>query len=122
MSLYDGIKDVANVVRKADNIELYQQLLDLGQIALDMQDEIRSLRQENYELKKKQDLDKDIVRHPENYVTIKSDDQQLKYCSVCWDNDRKLIQMKSLDKGSSYYCHVCKIKFNLQNQLPYPYY
>lgn len=28
MNLYDGIKDIAKTVRKADNIELYQELLD----------------------------------------------------------------------------------------------
>ena len=37
MGLYDGIKDVAKVVQKADNIELYQKLLDLSSQALDMQ-------------------------------------------------------------------------------------
>lgn len=30
MGLYDGIKDVAKVVQKADNIELYQKLIDLS--------------------------------------------------------------------------------------------
>ena len=31
MSLYDGIKDVAKVIQKADNVDLYRQLLDLCQ-------------------------------------------------------------------------------------------
>ena len=37
MGLYEGIKDIANIVQKADNIDLYRQLLDLGAQALDMQ-------------------------------------------------------------------------------------
>ena len=30
MSLYDAFKDAMNMAQKADNIELYRQLLDLG--------------------------------------------------------------------------------------------
>ncbi len=30
MGLYESIKDVANLVQKADNIGLYKQLLDLS--------------------------------------------------------------------------------------------
>lgn len=30
MGLYDGIKDAAKLIQKADNIELYQKLLDLS--------------------------------------------------------------------------------------------
>ena len=55
MGLYDGIKDVAKVVQQADNIELYQKLLDLSSQALDMQNEISRLTMENAELKKIKD-------------------------------------------------------------------
>ena len=113
MSLYDGIKDVANVVRKADNIELYQQLLDLGQIALDMQDQIRELKQENYELKRCRENEQQIERHIETYITLKNDESKLKYCSVCWDRERKLIQMTPFDDRKAYFCFVCKSKVYL---------
>ena len=43
MSLYEGIKDVASVLQKADNIELYKQLLDLGKEALSLQQEVSRL-------------------------------------------------------------------------------
>ena len=103
MSLYEGIKDVAKVVQKADNIELYQQLLDLSQQALDMQEEIRQLKQEIYDLKKKQDLEDRIVRHETKkvdsyyyehpYITLSGDTNNIRYCAICWGRDRKLIQL-----------------------------
>lgn len=40
MGLYEGIKDAIGLAQKADNIDLYKQLLDLGAQALDMQAEI----------------------------------------------------------------------------------
>ena len=34
MSLYDAMKDVISIAQKADNIELYRQLLDLSAQAI----------------------------------------------------------------------------------------
>ena len=39
MGLYDGIKDAAKVIQKADNIELYEKLLDLSAQALELQND-----------------------------------------------------------------------------------
>ena len=39
MGLYDGIKDVAKVLQKADNIDLYSKLIDLSAQALEIQQE-----------------------------------------------------------------------------------
>ena len=50
MSFYDAIKEAINLAQKADNIELYRQLLDLGAQALEMQNEIAQLKMENMEL------------------------------------------------------------------------
>ena len=57
MGLYENIKDVANVLQKADNIELYSRLIDLSSQALDMQDELSKLRTENRDLKEKKRLE-----------------------------------------------------------------
>lgn len=52
MGLYEGIKDIAKVLQQADNIPLYQQLLDLSTQALELQGEVARLRAENEELKR----------------------------------------------------------------------
>ena len=52
MKLLDMLKDVLNVAQKADNIELYKQLLDVNRAALDVQSEIIEIKNENQELKK----------------------------------------------------------------------
>lgn len=41
MGIYDAFKDALNVAQKADNIELYRQLLDLSAQVLDLQAEMR---------------------------------------------------------------------------------
>jgi len=91
MGLYEGIKDAIGIAQKADNIELYRQLLDLGAQALDMQAEITRLREENEELKKANDLESRIIMHKENYITLKDDAEEIHYCSNCWGLNHKLI-------------------------------
>ena len=107
MGLYEGIKDVAKVVQQADNIELYRQLVDLSAQALDMQSEINRLTAENTELRKKQDLEAAIVRHNGLYVTLEGNENIL-YCSHCWDSERKLIQM--FTENGKYRCPHCNIE------------
>jgi len=120
MSLYDGIKDVAKIVQQADNIDLYRQLLDLSAQALDLQAENAKLREENEQLKK-QRIDEDrITRHRQPYLTLAGDDQQLKYCAVCWDSSHKLIQMKEMTNRATYgsstslFCNSCKSHCKLE--------
>ena len=76
MGLYEGIKDVAKVVQQADNIELYRQLLDLSAQALDLQAENGQLKEELHELKKKQDLE-------ENIIQLRCDSDGEFYCPHC---------------------------------------
>ena len=62
MSFYDAIKDAASLAQKADNIELYRQLLDLSAQALDLQAEVARLKEENAELKKRRDIAEKIIQ------------------------------------------------------------
>lgn len=105
MGLYEGIKDIANIAQKADNIELYKQLLDLGAQALEMQDEIRKLKEENEELKKANDLESRIIMHKENYITLKDDAEEIHYCPNCWGLNHKLIP--KTERG----CFECERKW-----------
>lgn len=106
MGLYDGIKDVAKVVQKADNIELYQKLLDLSAQALDMQNTINLLTEENRRLKEYNEISRDIIRHSETYITLTNDKNDIKYCSYCWDAEHKLIQINEYS-GGYFRCNRC---------------
>lgn len=108
MAIYDAVKDLLKTAQKADNIELYKQLLDLGQQALDMQDEIIKLRNELSTLKKKSDLEDRIIRHKNLYITLREDKSNTVYCSHCWDNDRKLIQV-AVENSGAFSCPKCRI-------------
>lgn len=109
MGFYEAIKDVAKLAQKADNIELYQRLLDLSAQALDLQAENTKLREENAELRKKRDLANEIVRHKEPYITLRNDEEMLRYCSHCWDTDEKLVQLACDERIGTFECPHCKV-------------
>jgi len=98
MGLYEGIKDVAKIVQQADNIDLYRQLIDLSSQALDMQSEIVRLTNEVKELRTEKDIEQQIVRYKELFVTLK-EKPDIRYCSHCRDSDKKLIQIQCYDNG-----------------------
>ncbi len=105
MGFYEGIKDAIVLAQKADNADLIKQLLDLGAQALEMQDEIRKLKEENAELKKANDLESRIIMHKENYITLKDDAEEIHYCPNCWGLTHKLIP--KTENG----CYECERKW-----------
>lgn len=107
MGLYDAMKDAVSLAQKADNIELYRQLLDLSAQALELQAEVSRLREENAELKKRSDTASKIIRHEEPCITLKGDEVVLYYCSHCWDSEQLLIQLNCHDDGI-FHCPHCK--------------
>lgn len=107
MGLYEGIKDAVGLAQKADNIELYQKLIDLSKQALDMQEEINQLKSENRTLKINEDIEQKIIRYSDKtIISLKDDPNGLIYCSICWDKDKRLIQVPKKENGM-YYCNVC---------------
>ena len=109
MNLYDRIKDIAKIVWKADNIELYQELLELSDRARVMQVEISRLKEENERLRKEKDISDRIVRHPESFITLKGSSPTFYYCTHCWDSNSQLIQLKCNDYYGTFECPHCQM-------------
>lgn len=117
MSFYDAFKDALSIAQKADNVELYRQLLDLSAQALDLQAEVMRLKEENTELKKRQDLSVFLIRHTETFITKKDEKPILRYCSHCWDADEKLVQLSCDEDDGTFICPHCKMKGTYDVQL-----
>lgn len=69
-----------------------------------MQAEITKLREENAELKKKENISSKIVRHQEPYITKTGDEPAILYCSHCWDSEELLIQLKCDERKGVFEC------------------
>jgi len=53
IGIFDELKSIAKVLREADKIEQYQQILDVQERLLEMQNKIAELESENKDLKEK---------------------------------------------------------------------
>lgn len=115
MSFYEAFKDAVNMAQKADNIELYRQLLDLSAQALELQAEVARLKEENAELKKRRDITDKVIRHEEPCITLDGDTTELYYCSHCWDSERLLIQL-SCHANGMFDCPHCRATGNYSNE------
>lgn len=109
MKIVDAVKGVLTVVQKSNDLGLQKQLLDVYQMALDLQDEITKLKAENAELRKGQDLESRIIRHEEPYITLQDETPEIRYCAICWGNNKKLIQM------SNGHCFNCEATWRAVN-------
>lgn len=115
MGFYDAFKDALKLAQKADNLELYRQLLDLGTQALDLQEENARLKEEIHNLRKEKDIEHHIVRHTQPFITLDDDEQNLPYCAICWAKEKKLYQMLM----QSYYGEMKAVCKNCNNRCPY---
>lgn len=94
------------MVRKADNIDLYSQILDLQQEALELVEENIGLKNEIRELKIVEGIQEKLEFRENRYYLI--DDEKIEkgpFCSSCWDTSNKLIRLHEYD----YYiaCPAC---------------
>ena len=106
MDLYDNLKEIAHALKGDEQRELYEQLIDLSAQALALQHEVYRLTVENAEIRKNNQIENQIQRHKEPYITLRYDNEQILYCARCWDYEKKLVQVKCLDSGT-YRCMQC---------------
>lgn len=103
-----GIKNVADIVKKADNLELYAMLLDLQSKALELQEENTQLKQQLEDRSRIESLRARIIRHDQPFITLHDDENHILYCAQCWDSKEKLIQMNTEPKPAKFVCPSCK--------------
>lgn len=107
MGWYEAIKDGVSAAQKADNLPLVKDLLEAQQQIFDLINENNELKEEIRKLKGIVELEENIERHKDAYITLKDDSDKLIYCSCCWDTRRMLVQGQITSTGQ-YQCPACK--------------
>ena len=111
MGLLENFKDVAEVVRKAGNIDLYRRITSLESEVIDLARANRHLEVENEELKATLALKAKLTfRAP--FWFAEGDD--VPYCPNCWEGQRKAIHVQGpidVAAGTRYDCMQCQKMF-----------
>ena len=120
LEIIDYIHRAKNLTQdqKTQILNLQRVLSDTHRIEIDLLEENRSLKEEVRQLKDTKSLEERVKRYREGvYITFEDDNQNLKFCSACWDDKKKAIQMvQEIDffhgdgciSGISYKCPICK--------------
>lgn len=108
MNILNTLKDIMSFIQKSDNIGMVQKVIDIQSQIINMQEKITKLQEENKKLKNIKNIKKNIVRHEnDNVIHLKENDKIL-YCSKCWDDEQKLIQVATTT--NNYECPKCNQK------------
>ena len=105
MSILDDVKAIAETVKRHNDPDLYQRIMDL-------RDDIFNLKEENLSLREQvRDLEDKMARHDSlsfrSFAYQKEGDTSL-FCQRCYDVDGKLVRLitRTSTRGS-HHCTAC---------------
>lgn len=109
MGISDTIEIVKTALYEAGRADLYGKLLEIHEKALEYQEENRKLMEENSALRESLRI-KGQLRFLESnaYVLVDEKGDQVggPYCSCCWDNNQKLVNLHYIGYPELF-CQVC---------------
>ena len=93
MGWYEAIKDAVEIAQKAGEIDLMRQLVDVQAEMLGLQEENGRLRNEVDRLDDALRVTGELVLEGRHYARRVDGQLEGRYCTVCWDADRRLIRL-----------------------------
>lgn len=108
MSILDSTKEIAELIKKIGNIDLYKKIVDLEGEIIDLSREKHKLELKLHEIEKLTAQEQSMeFRKP---FVFKKDDEQ-PFCPRCWEVDRKAIHLTGPIDGQLgliYCCAECE--------------
>ena len=91
MGVVDNLKDAADLLRKAGQVELYKKISDAEDEVRELTREKRRLEDRVEELRRALQFKEEVVFKAPFYVRKQGD--QTPYCSRCWEKDRHAVHV-----------------------------
>lgn len=108
MGALEHIKEIAVLVQKYQDQDLYQRIVDLRDEIFDLREENLSLKEKLKEIQDAADISSQLVREGNFYFHKLPDGSKAgPYCLACWDGDRKLVNVQMFAFGH-YQCGRCE--------------
>ncbi len=118
MSLIDNMKEVADLIKKVGDTELYRKIVEL-------EGEVIELTHENHQLKKKvEDLERKLALQKQMIFKAPlyfQEGDQTPYCPACWEEHRRAVHLVLQFRGerTRWDCPSCKQTYLLEAGLHY---
>ena len=111
MGIIENVKEVADLVKKAGNIDLYRKIIELEGEIIELTHQKRSLGGQMEELKRLLNTKQQMVFNKPFYY---QGDDPHPYCPKCWESDKEAIHLdgpQEMMAGPRYDCPNCKNHF-----------
>jgi len=119
-NIIENAKEIASLIKKYNDQELYEKIVDLREQILELRNENLTLKQELNELKQSASIE-DSLEYEQPYYWKKSNGKKVDgpFCQHCYDKDEKLIRLQESRKGL-WTCLVCEATVYDKNYEPPP--
>jgi len=107
MGIIDHAKDIAELIKKYNDAELYQKIIDLRDEIFELRENNLNLKGKIKALKEEKKINKKIVFEKPYYWIKDGEKKDGPYCQKCFDDNKKLIRLQERKNGH-WYCLVCK--------------
>ena len=109
MSILDDAKQIAELVKKYNDQDLYERIVALREEILALREENIGLKEELRKCQEAADIAERIVRVGNCYYFKNDAKREKPFCLTCWDADRKLVSliMGGGMHGKTIKCGIC---------------
>lgn len=95
LSIVSNAKEIAELVKKLGNIDLYRKIIDLEGEIVDLSGENHSLKQQNQDLSQKLQVRERLKFDGKVYWLEEDGKKDGPFCQRCYDVDTKLVRLQS---------------------------
>jgi hypothetical protein len=109
MNIVDHAKEIAELIKKYNDQDLYQRILELREEILWLREENLALHKDLKSLKEASDISARLRREGNCYFLDDDKEKERPYCLTCWDADRKLVSLilTKHSRGTRVRCDIC---------------
>ena len=115
MGIVDNVKELADLVKKIGDVELYRRIVELEGDVIELTRQIRVLEQQNEELRSKLELSAKLTfREPFYYAP----NDPVPHCPRCFEVDRRAVHLNhefTNRQRTRYDCKQCKQMFLIEH-------
>lgn len=106
MSIINNAKEIADLVQKLGNIELYRKIVELEAQIIDLTRENHTRSEQVSELQRQLSVKGQLRYEEKMYWLVDGNKKEGPYCQRCYDLEQKLVRLQPWD--DAWMCFGCK--------------
>ncbi|MEJ1361003.1 MAG: hypothetical protein RPU61_13005 [Candidatus Sedimenticola sp. (ex Thyasira tokunagai)] len=114
MSVISNAKEIADLIKKLGDVELYRKIIELEGQIIEITREKHSLEERTQELSKTLQI-KDAMQFKQPFYY--QEDDAVPFCAHCWEVDNlaiHIIMEGGYNAGTRHHCHKCNTEIFLR--------